>query len=64
MHRLIVISRRRLRCARCGEHAFIGSPSNRVPVTGVQISGKLMACEDCLQWWADTHRCEQAQAAA
>lgn len=60
MHRLVSIKRRQLICTRCGEPASVGSGSSRVIVTGHYIGRHLMACEDCLSYWASAHRCQIA----
>lgn len=60
LHRLVGIKPGQLRCPRCGEPATVGTGGHRVNVTGYHIGPRLMACEECLQYWATSHRCQTA----
>jgi hypothetical protein len=64
MHRLIQIKRVQLLCPKCGEQASVGAGRNRITVTGHMIGKRLMACEECLQYWRLAHKCQVAVAAA
>jgi hypothetical protein len=59
-HRLVKITPNSLRCQACGERATVGSGSHRITVTGYRIHDRLMACEECLAYWAGAHRCQTA----
>jgi hypothetical protein len=71
MHHLVDIKRTDLRCPRCGAVAEVASGNSRMVATGYSGPVRavdsvrapfLQACEECLNLWRHSHRC-QAKAA-